>query len=109
MNRTAIITALLSVASSVAFAAPVQENWDSMCAKCHGADGKAQSTLGKKLKIKDYTDAKSLESFTDAQLETAIVDGIKKDGKTLMKGFKDELSTDDAKALVAMIRKMSAK
>ena len=61
MNNTtkiALSTLALALAAAVASAAPAAENWENLCASCHGADGKAQTKTGKKLKLKDYTDAK---------------------------------------------------
>lgn len=109
MKRTSLLAFVLAIGTVSAFAAPAQENWDNLCAKCHGADGKAQTALGKKLKIKDYTDAATLANEDDAHLTKDILDGVQKDGKTLMKAFKDDLSADDAKALVEFIRKLSKK
>lgn len=108
MTRTQLLAIVLAFTSASAFAATAQENWDNSCAKCHGADGSASGKVGKKLKIKDYTKAESLKDMTDAQLATAILDGVTKDGKEVMKGFKDELKADDAAALVAFIRGLSA-
>lgn len=97
----------LAVTFSLSLAAPVGENWENLCAKCHGADGAGQTKVGKKLKVKDYTDAKSLAEITDEALTKATLEGVKKDGKELMKGYKDEISEADAKALVAHIRSMA--
>jgi mono/diheme cytochrome c family protein len=105
MNRIPrILTIALALSASAAFAASASENWESHCAKCHGADGSGNTKIGKKLKLKDYTDAKSLADASDADLQKAILDGVTKDGKEVMKGFKEELSADDAKALVATVR-----
>ena len=41
-----------------ASAADVKENWEKVCAKCHGPDGKGDTKMGQKLAIKDLTDAK---------------------------------------------------
>jgi len=106
MNRIPrILTIALALSASAAFAASASENWEASCAKCHGADGSGNTKIGKKLKLKDYTDAKSLADVSDADLQKAILEGVTKDGKEVMKGFKDELSADDAKALVEVIRK----
>lgn len=32
--------ALIAAGAAIALAAPVAENWENHCAKCHGADGK---------------------------------------------------------------------
>jgi len=60
--------------------------------------------MGRKLNIKDFTDATVQASFDDAQATKTIKEGMKdKDGKTLMKPF-DTLSDDEVKALVGQVR-----
>jgi cytochrome c len=41
-----------------AAAADAKATYERDCAKCHGADGKGDTKMGKKLGCKDYTDAK---------------------------------------------------
>jgi len=85
-------------------AADAKANWDSLCAKCHGEDGKGQTKVGQKLGVKDFTDAKVQADLKDDQAVKTIKEGKKdQDGKTLMKPF-DTLSDDEAKALVAYVR-----
>jgi cytochrome c553 len=107
-TKIALSTIVLSLASSVALAAPAAENWDNNCASCHGADGKGQTKTGKKLKLRDYTDAKVQAELKDADMLKAITDGVKVDGKEKMKAFKDELSADEIKDLVAHIRTLKS-
>ena len=102
---TTLLAAGFLTASS-AFAADAKENWGQLCAKCHGADGAGKTKMGQKLKVKDYTDAKIQAEFTDEQLAKVTLEGSTKDGKELMKGFKEDLSPADATALVAYIRQM---
>jgi len=102
---SALVMVGLLTASSV-FAADAKENWDQLCAKCHGADGAGNTKMGKKLKVKDYTDAKVQAEFTDEQLAKVTSEGSTRDGKELMKGFKDDLSPADVTALVGYIRQM---
>jgi cytochrome c553 len=74
------------------------------CAKCHGADGKGETNMGKRYKAKDYTDAKVQDELKDEAAIKAIKDGYKdKDGKVVMKPA-EGLSDDDIKALVAHMR-----
>jgi cytochrome c553 len=74
------------------------------CEKCHGADGKGDTKMGKKYGAKDYTDAKVQEALKDDAAFKAIKEGLKdKDGKVVMKPAED-LSDDDIKALVAYMR-----
>ena len=107
-TKIALTGAVLSFAAGVAFAAPAADNWDNHCSSCHGADGKAQTKMGKKLKIRDYTDAKVQAELTDEYMIKATADGVTVDGKERMKGYKDELSADEIKDLVAHIRKFKA-
>lgn len=96
----------LALAAGTAYAAPASENWENLCASCHGEDGKAQTKSGKKLKIRDYTDAAVQAELKDDAMIAAITDGVKVDGKEKMKGFKEEISADEIKDLVAFIRKL---
>src|SRR5476649_1813781 len=107
------ITLLLSLfalvaGAAVGVAAPASENWDNNCSKCHGADGKGQTKVGKKLNLKDYTDAKVQADMKDADMTKTITDGVSDNGKEKMKAFKEELSADEIKDLVAYVRKFKA-
>lgn len=93
-------------AATSAFAADAKENWDNLCSKCHAADGSGNTKMGKKLKVLDYTDAAVQAKFTDEHLLKVTLEGSTKDGKELMKGFKEDLTEADAKAIVAYIRAM---
>jgi cytochrome c553 len=107
-TKIALSSLMLSLATGVALAAPAAENWENNCASCHGADGKAQTKTGKKLKLRDYTDAKVQAELKDADMLKAITEGVKVDGKEKMKGYKDELSADEIKDLVAYIRTLKS-
>ncbi len=103
--KVALTGLALSLGTGVAIAAPAADNWDNHCASCHGADGKAQTKTGKKLKLRDYTDAKVQAEMKDEDMVKAITEGIKVDGKEKMKAFKEEISAEEIKDLVAHIRK----
>jgi cytochrome c6 len=95
------------IVAAVLVAAPVAENWENHCAKCHGADGKGQTKAGRKLNVRDYTDPKVQAEMKDADMIKVTADGIKdKAGKERMKGYKDELSAKEIEELVGYIRKM---
>ncbi|MBS0664726.1 MAG: cytochrome c [Verrucomicrobia bacterium] len=97
---------LFLLAAALSYAAPAADNWDNLCTKCHGADGKGQTKVGKKLGLKDYTDAKVQADLKDDEMAKAIAEGIKdKSGKEKMKGYGSELSGDEIKALVEHVRK----
>lgn len=74
------------------------------CVKCHGADGKGATAMGKKLGVKDYSTAAVQDALKDDAAVKAVKEGVKdKDGKTVMKGT-DGISDADAKAVVAYMR-----
>lgn len=107
--RTLIVSGLFALSSLALSAAPAAENWDNHCTKCHGADGKGQTKAGKKLQLKDYTDAAVQAEMKDDEMVKVIAEGITdKAGKEKMKAYKDELSADEIKELVAYIRKFKA-
>jgi len=106
MKKLTLWIAISLVAGGVSvYGADAKANWDKHCTKCHGADGKGQTTMGKKLKVKDYTDAKAQESFTDEESNKITKEGKKEGDKTLMKGFADVLTDAEIKDLTAFIRK----
>ncbi len=94
------------VFTGVSFAADAATNWTDNCAKCHGADGKGGTKMGKKLNIADLTDAKVQAGFTDDDALKAMKEGVKdKNGKVAMKPI-EGLSEDDMKALVPYVRSL---
>ncbi len=97
------------LASGSLFAADVKANWDKHCAKCHGADGRGQTTMGKKLKVLDYTNPEHQKKFTDEEAFKITKEGKKEGDKTLMKAYKDELTDQEIKDLVAFVRKFAKK
>jgi len=95
--------AALTVTALSARAADGKESYEKNCAKCHGADGKGQTVMGKRLGAKDYTDPKVQEELKDEAAIKAIKEGVKdKSDKVLMKP--SDMSDDEAKALVAYMR-----
>ncbi|MEX0323219.1 MAG: c-type cytochrome [Puniceicoccaceae bacterium] len=107
MKKYIIIAAVaftLSSFSAFAGADAAKGVWDKQCKKCHAEDGSAKTALGKKLKIKDYTDAASLAEFSDEDLFNMTKDGVK---GTKMAGYGKKLSDDEITALVAYMRAMA--
>ncbi len=107
-TKIAVACLALAFATGAAYAATAQENWENSCASCHGEDGKAQTKQGKKLKIRDYTDAAVQAELKDDAMLDAILNGVKEGNKERMKGYKDEMSEQEAKDLVAFIRSLKA-
>ena len=110
LATTTIVAALFSGAFCwSAAAADATENWNTSCASCHGKDGKGDTPMGRKLQIKDMTDAKVQAALSDADATKDIKDGITDSGTTKMKAFGDKFNADEIKALVAQIRSFKAK
>jgi cytochrome c553 len=99
-----IIVSLFALSAACAHAADAKANWATLCTPCHGADGSANTNMGKKLNAKNLSDAKVQSEFTDAQAATAIKEGVKEGSKVRMKAFGDKLNEADIKALVAYVR-----
>lgn len=99
----AIVGAGLAFAVS-AFAADAAANWKEHCAKCHGEAGKGETKMGKKLSIRDLSDATVQSKFTDEQALKAMKEGVKDTaGKVTMKPI-ENVSEAEMKALVAHVR-----
>jgi cytochrome c553 len=104
MKRLILLAALFGLAATFSSrGAEAKQNWDTLCAKCHGAEGKGDMKMGAKLGCKDFTDAKVQADIKDDAAFKAMKEGLKSDdGKTLMKPF-ETLSDDEIKALVAYV------
>ena len=96
MNVIISIVVVIIVVSSGAAFADAGALWAQHCASCHGKDGSGNTTMGKKLGVKDYTKS---QSFSDAEAANVITNG-----KGKMKAYKGKLSDADVKALVAYVR-----
>ncbi len=104
---------LLVPSAAVAEGAGADEDtlklYKSQCATCHGADGKGQTTPGKRAGAKDWTDGKTLEALNDAAIEKIVREGVKgDDGKQKMPAFK-KLSDPQVDALVKVLRSFQKK
>lgn len=107
MNATmaAVVLAMAGIGMPASLqAADAKPNWDLHCAKCHGADGKGDTKMGKKLAVKDYTSGKVQAELRDENGIKSIRDGMKDGDKTLMKPYGKSLSEDEIKALVKYMR-----
>jgi cytochrome c551/c552 len=105
MKKLLILTiAMAGLVALSARAADGKALYEEKCAKCHGADGKGDTKMGKKLGAKDYSDAKVQAELTDDAAIKAIKEGAKdKEGKVVMKPT-EGVSDDEAKAIVAHLR-----
>lgn len=84
---TSVILAIIIASSGAAFGADAAALCAQRCASCHRKDDSGNTTMGKKLGVKDYT---KKQGFSDAEAANVI-----KNGKDKMKGYKDKLSDAD--------------
>lgn len=106
MKKIALLSCLILGFGSLR-AADAPETWAKNCAACHGKDGTGQTKAGKKVGVKDLTDAAYQKTFTDDKAFTDIKGGLKdKDGKEQMKSFADKLTDDEIKTLVTYVRSL---
>jgi len=100
--RTAVLLAGLALAAGVAArAADGPAVFADNCASCHGMDGRARTPAGRKLHAKDLT----LSRLTDEQIEHQIREGQKDEqGKQAMPPFQDQLTPDEIKALIPVVK-----
>jgi len=85
--------------------------WKAKCSSCHGVDGKAQTTQGKKEGVRDMTAAAYQSEVTDDRIKDSLKNGVKKEegGKKVeMPAFAD-LKDDQVEALIKHIRSFGGK
>ncbi len=107
MSRQVLVACIfgLSVSAS-AFAAEAVELFKSKCSSCHGEDGKAQTKMGKKEKIPDFTTEKFQSGVTDDKIKDAITNGVP---DTKMKAFSGKLTPDEIASLAKFVRTFKGK
>ena len=98
MKKMLLVTLALLIVAPALFAADGAAIYKSKCAMCHGADGKAQTSMGKSMKIRDFTSA-DVQKQSDAELVK-----ITSDGKGKMPSYKAKLSAEEIDAVVKFIR-----
>ena len=109
MARPTAVRALIlaAVATVVAFlavpavAADAAANYKAKCAMCHGADGKGDTPVGKKLGIHDFA-SPEVQKASDADLIATTTKG-----KNKMPAYGGKLSDAEIKDLVAYIRQLA--
>lgn len=92
---------LLAIPAGASADAATDKIYDKSCKNCHGADGKAQTKMGKKHEIDSFADAAWQAKHSDDELRDAITNGVP---KTKMKAYKDKLTAEQITALVAKVR-----
>jgi mono/diheme cytochrome c family protein len=73
------------------------------CAACHGPDGKAETTMGKTLKIRDLGST-AVQAQSDAQLTEIVTKG-----KNKMPAYDGKLTKEQITGLIAYVRELGKK
>ena len=71
------------------------------CAACHGPDGKADTPMGKKLKVRNLQ-SEDVQNLSDEELREII-----SNGKAKMPAFSKKLTSDEIEGLVTYIRSLA--
>jgi mono/diheme cytochrome c family protein len=96
-----VTSAAFLTAGMSAYAADGAAIYSKQCSKCHGADGKGATPMGKKLKVKDLSVEQ--KKLSDDAIIKSIKVGVTEGGKQRMKPIKD-LSDADIAAVVKYVR-----
>lgn len=107
------IAALLLIALPISksIASPVQRSakllYRKQCSKCHGMDGRAQSSKAKFAHARNLTDAKWQDDVTDERIFNSIMNGRNVRGN--MPKFSDRFSEAEVNGLVTFVRELRSK
>lgn len=97
--RISIVAIFVFAFSALLFAADTGADvFKTKCTACHGADGKGDTLMGKKLNAKDMTSA-DVQKLSDTDLS-----GFISNGKDKMPSYKEKLTADQIQDLVKYIR-----
>lgn len=99
---------LVAIAGALFFVVPARAQdaaglYKAKCSACHGADGKGDTPVGKKLGVVDFA-APQVQKESDEELA-----GIIAKGKNKMPAFGTTLKDSQIKDLVAYIRGLGKK
>ena len=104
MNRKILVLfvllAVITMLMTPAFADDAAALYKSKCQVCHGADGKGDTPVGKKLGVKDFHSPEVVKQ-SDAQLFE-----ITKKGKDKMPAYDGKLTDDQIKSLIKFIHSL---
>ncbi len=98
-----LVPFLLLVVIALPLTADGPAIYKAKCAVCHGPDGKGNTAMGKKLKIRSF-DSPEVQKQTDAELLA-----ISKKGKNKMPAYEGKIADGDLKAVIAHIRTLAKK
>jgi mono/diheme cytochrome c family protein len=97
-----LTTALLLVATPLAWAADGATFYKAQCAKCHGSAGQADTAVAKKMKVKPIVGDDKLQAMSIDDIAGAIKGNAKHPSKV------KNLSGDDLNAAAGYVKQLAA-
>jgi cytochrome c6 len=102
--KTVVLAGLIAFCSGISSAQSVGETlFKTKCAVCHGADGKGETPMAKKLGVRNLGSA-DVQGQSDAQITDIVTKG-----KNKMPAFDGKLTKEQIGQLVAYIRELGKK
>ena len=98
-----VALAVITLWSTALVAEDAAGLYKAKCAACHGADGKGDTAMGKKLGVRDFA-SPDVQKMSDDELTAVIADG-----KNKMPSYKKSLKAEQIKELVGYIRSLAKK
>ena len=95
--------ALLLIGGSVAFAADGAAVYKAQCGKCHGDTGKADTTIGKAMKVPALAGDAAIDKMTAAEVAAKIKGNAKHPPPV------KSLSDEDIDAVAAYVKQLAGK
>jgi mono/diheme cytochrome c family protein len=111
MKQLALLLAVFSLTATTSLAVDkkIERLWKKKCNSCHGADGKAETEKGKKMKMHSIADEEWQKKNSDDDIKKVINEGVKeeKDGvKKEMDAYKEDLKPEELDGLLQFIREL---
>lgn len=100
ITKLSLVVLLAAFAMSAAASDDPAVIFKSRCAACHGADGTADTPMGKKLNVRNLQ-SEEVQAMSDEEIAEVI-----STGKNKMPSFAKKLSKEQIDALVEHIRSL---
>ena len=101
LSLLAAVVAAVALCTTALAAEDAASTYKAKCASCHGADGKGDTPVGKKMGIHDFT-SPEVQKMSDDDLL-----GIITKGKNKMPAYENKLSATQIKDVVTYIRQLA--
>jgi mono/diheme cytochrome c family protein len=99
----AVAVTILALCNTTLVAQDAASLYKTKCSACHGANGKGDTPIGKKMGLRDFT-SPEVQKMSDDGLNAIIADG-----KDKMPSYKKSLKPEQIKDLVGYIRSLAKK